>query len=148
MKMASVFLRNNIVYLHAYSQTTQGAWIRWPPFLKVAWNDMDINDKLNELLQNVLEGSQKGVPHPMDWDLDDGFFQLANVKSWRQFAGGDCKLVDIELRTEDIRIISHEKRDKRLQSVNFVPYGDPITCRQTGRLDWKFWLSMAFERCK
>jgi hypothetical protein len=148
MKMASVYLRKNMIYLHAKSYTLQGALIRWPPFFKIAWNDAEVNDRLNELLPKVFEGSQKGVPHPTDWGMDDGFFQLANVKTWRQFAAGDCKLVGIDLHGGDIQIFPYEKQNIGKPSVCFSRYGEPITCRQTGRLDWKFWLSIAFDRCK
>ena len=148
MKMASVYLRNNIIYIHAKSYTIEGALIRWPPYFKIEWNDSDINKKLNALIIRVLEGSQKGVPHPTDWDVDDGFLPLANVKTWRQFAAGDCKLVGIELRHNDIDFFSYEKQNIGTASISFARYGDPITCKQTEILDWKSLLTMAFDRCK
>jgi hypothetical protein len=150
MKMASVYLRKSIIYIHAESYTTEGALIRWPPFFKIAWNDLEINNRLNELLPKVFDGSQKGVPHPTDWEdkNNDGFYELANVRTWRQFVTGDCILVGIDLKDDEIKIFPYEKHDMGKPSVNFSRCGYPITCRQTGRLDWKFWLSMAFERCK
>jgi hypothetical protein len=150
MKMASVFLRKNMIYLHAYSQTTQGAWIRWPPFFRIGWNDADINNKLNELLPKVFEGSQEGVPHPTDWEVsdNDGFYQIANVKTWRQFLFGDCKSIDIEVRDEGVYILPNEKRDQGKTSVYFVPCGDPIICNKLQKPDWHYLLTKAFERCK
>jgi hypothetical protein len=150
MKQAYVFLRSNMAYIHAMSQTTQGAWIRWPPFLKIAWNDGDANQKLNEVMSQVLDGSRRGVPHPVDWSVADadGFYKLAHVKSWRQFVADDCKLVEIEMGNEGIRLLPQEKRDKNRASVHFVDYGEPIMCTQVAGLDWKSLLSMAFDRCK
>ena len=150
MREAHAFLRRGVVYLHAMSRTTHGPWIRWPPFVRVAWDDQDASRELGDAVTKVLEGSRQGVAHPSDWARADadGFYELAGVSSCGKFVAGDCKLISIEARDLDIQILPQEKRDIGKASVHFVDGGEAIACSQLEELDWKSLLSTAFDRCR
>lgn len=145
MKMASVYLRKGILYLHANSQTSVGAWISAPPFLSVGWGDPDVSAKVNGAVSRVLEESRQGVPHPTEWDLGGPLYQLAGVRSWGEFATGDCKLVRVEGRVDGIYVVPQTNCGPR---GGFEDCAEPILCSEAELSDWKTLLMKAFALCK
>lgn len=147
MKRASMFLRRGTVYLRPMSQTTVGAWITAPPYLSVSLNDSDAGKKLNLAATRVLAESQKGIPHPDDWDQIslETLYRLAGVKSWREFMGAGCKLVAVEARDDGVYLTPQENRGPK---GGFVDCVEPFLCSEAELSDWKTLLMKAFALCK
>jgi len=145
MRIAAIFLRCKALYLHAQSQTTEGAWIAAPPFIKFGWDDRDLAAKLGRIVPQVLSESRQGVPHPTKWNLAEPLYQLAGVKSWRQFVAGGCQRVRIEDRDGAVYLVPQENRGAK---GGFVDCAEPILCSQTELSDWRMLLTKAFGFCK
>jgi len=145
MRIAAVFLRQGVLYLHPESQTTEGAWIAAPPFLRFDWDDLDTSKKLNEAVPEVLAESRQGVPHPTDWNVGHPLYRLAGVKSWRKFVAEGCKSMRIEGRDEGVYVIPQENRGAK---GGFVDCAEPILCSEAESSDWRMLLAKAFRLCK
>jgi len=143
MKMCSVFLRRGVVYVHANSQTS-GPWIAGPPFITFDWSTHDIGRRILDAVSAALEGSLEGLACPTQWDQSLPLFRLANVKSWREFTRGDCKLVHIQ--SDGGRIIVVPQRKSEANGA-FAPEGQPTEYPLDEITDWKAVLADAFERC-
>jgi hypothetical protein len=87
MKSATVYRRADGFYLHADSQTTQGVWITAAARCKLAVDASP--ETLGRAGTNMLQASERGVPHPAQDDWGKAFtpmFELAGVKTWAAFA--------------------------------------------------------------
>jgi len=93
VRKAAAFTRDHIIYLHPYSQTTQGFWIFSLPVLVTSVDDADLGKKL----LMVLSQSVDGVSHPKTWSgLTDPLAKAARVRSFDAFARS-AKSVDVSL---------------------------------------------------
>lgn len=145
MRSIDVFLRRGAIYLHPYSQTTEGAWIAAPPFIRLEWDDHDLRAKLNEAVPRLLGESRRGVPHPAEWNVAEPLYRLAGVKSWREFVAGGCLSLGIEEREDGVYLVPQENRGAK---GGFVDYAEPILCSHIELSDWKGLLTKAFALCK
>ena len=102
MKLATAYQRNDRIFLHALSKTTDGVWILSQPVFMV--DDINI-DKVGELLLEVLESSSENVPHPKSWaNLFDPILRLAKLKSWGTFVKS-AKCVEVEFDGQQVDFI-------------------------------------------
>ncbi|HUT13159.1 MAG TPA: hypothetical protein VMY42_21905 [Thermoguttaceae bacterium] len=145
MKMCSVFLRDAFVYVHADSQTVQGAWIASAPFLRVEWIGPDSAASLEKGIATVLEASEQGIPHPSEWTALAPLYRLAGVDSWSEFTAGDCKLVRIEADADAMRLQPQANRNPK---GGFVDVGEPLVCMPPKAMPWKTLLEAAFSKCQ
>jgi hypothetical protein len=95
-RMATIYLRKQSLYTHAYSLTTNGVWMLTEPVLKMneAANDADIGSAIRA----ALDRSRTNVPHPKsqsEWaEILKPLLEEAGVKSWARFVhGASCVIV-------------------------------------------------------
>jgi len=102
MKLATAYMKDGRIFLHASCKTTAGVWILCRPVL--VWDRSD-SGSLGEMIFDVLDGSQENVPHPKQWKGGfDPVMQLAGVKSWSSFARS-AKCVGIEFATNRVSFV-------------------------------------------
>jgi len=108
MKVASALLKNGIVYVQAYSETTLGVWIGVGP---VHMSDISQIEDLGKAVQDALELSARGVPHPSrdKWKgIQQPMLDAVGAKSWSALAKG-ARAVGIE--SEDGLVTMTPSRD-------------------------------------
>lgn len=102
MKAATAYLRKGRFFVHALFRTTDGVWIFAEPceHLDLACSDRELGD----LIQQALDGSRTGVPHPRVWTgLLGPLLKRAGVRSWNAFAkSASCAGVEEALGTVSV----------------------------------------------
>lgn len=87
MQAASVYLRRDIVFVHADSRTSTGVWIASRPFLSAVVSIAD--DVLGDLVLIALTGSVPFMPPPPDClRAFAPLLRRAGVDTWEAFADG------------------------------------------------------------
>lgn len=104
-KSADAYLRSGgRVYIRAISETVAGVGISsGPPFVAA----LDKPEDIASALQEALQYSKPGVPHPSREKLNhifDPVLAIAGVGSWRTFSKG-ARCVDIRVEGDSVRLI-------------------------------------------
>jgi hypothetical protein len=100
-KRAAAILRRSKVYLHPYSQTTEGFWIFSDPVLVMEPTDRNAG----ALIRSVLLASKTSVPHPTSWkDLTAPLLRAASVKSFDALVRG-AKTVELYFDGELVKYV-------------------------------------------
>ncbi|MEZ5938917.1 MAG: hypothetical protein R3C52_11995 [Hyphomonadaceae bacterium] len=95
MQVASALLKNGIVFVQAYSETTSGVWIGAGP---VHISDINQTGELGKAVRDALELSTRGVPHPSrdEWKgIQQPMLDAVGAKNWSTLAKG-ARAVGIE----------------------------------------------------
>jgi len=97
MKMIEFSIKDNIAYICSASQTTMKLWMSTPPFLKVDWNKLSVQEKFITLHQ-AFEGSKKDLPMPKNPDeVSKSILAAFGPKSWKSFyEGGRHCSIDLD----------------------------------------------------
>jgi hypothetical protein len=141
VKKAAAFMRDGAIYLHPYSQTTQGFWIFSLPVLVTSTEDAGIGEKL----LMVLSQSVDGVSHPKTWKgLTDPLLKAARVKSFDAFAKS-AKSVDISLDESGLMFTPTLNGGPKRA---FLHLNDRATRCQPSEADAMHALLDAFEACE
>jgi hypothetical protein len=107
-KSASIYFNQEYTYLSSESIHKRGLLFMTPPFVKVVWKELSIEDKY-KLIMNVLKASNAETVFKKDIVFEKEFFKIFGFKSWRQF-NKNTKLcrVSIEDEKKKIEIIPTE----------------------------------------
>ena len=98
VKKAAAFQRGGNIFMHPYSETTQGFWIFSDPVLVVR----DTDPAIASQLLDALSKSAKNVTHPTSWKgLTAPLLRAAGVRSFDAFTKS-AKGVDVCLEGDCI----------------------------------------------
>ncbi len=103
MRAATIYLRDNIFFIHSSSKTEAGFWILSEPAIKI---EAEFSmDALEKAVVSALRASKENAYQPKSFD---GVFQpilrLAAVRSWSIFAK-NAKCVEVEEENGVITLI-------------------------------------------
>jgi uncharacterized secreted protein with C-terminal beta-propeller domain len=123
MKMASVYLNKNNIYVVTFSKTTVGLYSAYYPifFLKMSDSPSEIGKKALE----ALDGFTLGVPHPKNQEefkkYDDEHDKAMQIKSWRSFVK-KTKSIELEAKEKnEIEVIPLKNTTKIKDAGDFQP---------------------------
>jgi hypothetical protein len=85
-------LNGEIACVNASSLTTMRLWMSTPPFVKINWEELSPDQKLN-VLKEVFEGSINGIPIPKD-KKSNTKIEVFGFSTWESFAknGRHCSI--------------------------------------------------------
>jgi hypothetical protein len=100
MKRVTAYLRNDTIYMHPCSQTTDGVWILTLPCLKLDAQCADL--VLGEHILRTLDESRTGIAHPKEWrGVIAPLLELAGVRAWSTFMRrASC----VEVREDEVKL--------------------------------------------
>lgn len=93
-------LRDAIACINATSLTTMKLFMSSPPFIKINWVGLTVEEKYNTLLQ-VFEGCKEGVPMPANPSQSRAKLDNFGFASWKTFfeGGYHCAIaLDVDAR--------------------------------------------------
>jgi hypothetical protein len=105
MASATIYQRNDGLYLHSDSRTTAGVLIATPPFLKLHLDASAIEK--GDAVIGALKASQDCLTHPNEWSgIFTPMLQLAGVTNWAAFMKKSL-CVTIDLKRDHITFAPH-----------------------------------------
>lgn len=109
MKRARVYQRGPRLLFHAVSETTEGAFVIAPPFVKA---EVDAAETfLGETLARTLEASRLGARDPGPAGRQ-AFLDLSRSKSWTSFMR-DTLVCDVEKDRDGVRLFPARNATRR-----------------------------------
>jgi len=89
MKRIEFSIKDSIAYICSSSQTTMKLWMSTPPFLKVEWKQLSVQEKFATLKQ-AFEGSKKDLPMPPNpKEFGSSILAAFGLKNWKSvYEGG------------------------------------------------------------
>ena len=141
MKASTVYQREEKVFCHSMSETTEGFWLLSEPVTVAPAVDAAA---IGKDLQGCLAASRAGVPHPTDFkDVSKPLFALAGVKSATAFST-NAKSVLVE-QDEDGAIKLYPTRNGGRRE-GYIPLMDKIITITDGEGDLGQRVIEALER--
>jgi hypothetical protein len=146
MKFAGAYKKETKIYLSPRSKTTTGIWIGASP--RIIFEETEPPSIKGKYIREVLRHSQKGVPHPTDWEnLMQDFLKEVGAKSWNKFAKTALSCT-IELEEDQLAFLPYRNSGPR-ENYNFVPIRDREMTISVEASDEELGLLLekAFEAC-
>jgi hypothetical protein len=96
IQSVKINLKKGIAYICSSSLTVMKLYMSTPPFIKVEWSTLSIEEKFNHL-QNAFAGSKTDVPMPDNpREYSKSIMQTFGFKSWEKFCeGGHYCAIDL-----------------------------------------------------
>lgn len=116
-KHVELNLKDGIAYISSSSLTVMGLFMSTPPFLKLEWNKLQLQEKF-DYLQQAIDGSIKDVPMPENpKEYSQLIMKDFGFKSWEKFCENGCHctiVLDLEKREYQINPMVYVKEQRSL----------------------------------
>lgn len=111
LRIATVYLRKETLFVHPDSRTTDGVWVVGSPVVAVPLHSDDA--KLGSAVLSALGESKQSVAHPNPSEkVGSELLRAARCSSWRAFERG-ASVVNVEHGTAGIVLVLNRRLGSR-----------------------------------